>query len=215
MRRIAASSSAPTMSRVRSLSLRCRVTTSEVANNSSLVTARTPSSSGVLGLQVLAPGDDVHAEGEADLGDLAAELAQADDPEPRTRELEAERALPTAVADVAVFSTDVPREGEDQAPGQLGRRHPQAGRSPHLDAQLATGVEVDRRVRHPRRDEQLEAGRVGQHPAGERRPFTHRDHDVGVAATRPPDASPSRCSVCTSRSNGAPATADNCCHGPS
>ena len=59
----------------------------------------------VLRLQVLAPRDDVHAEGEADPRDLAAEFAEANGSQPCTSEFKAERALPSAAADVAIFCT--------------------------------------------------------------------------------------------------------------
>jgi hemerythrin-like domain-containing protein len=134
----------------------------------------------MLGLQVLAPGNDVHAEGETDLGHLAAELAQADNSQARTRELEAESALPAPFANVTVLCADVARQREDQAPRQLRGRHPQSGSSSDLDAEFATRVEVDRGVRHPRGDEQLQGRCVAQCLAREGRAFAHGDHDLGV-----------------------------------
>ena len=70
--------------------------------------------------EVLAPGDDVHAEGETDAGDLAALAAEADDAEPGAGEVGADRLLPAAGADGGVLLRDVPGGGEDQPPGELG-----------------------------------------------------------------------------------------------
>ena len=134
------------------------------------------------------------------LGNLAAEVAETDDAEPGARELEAEGVLPAAGADLAVFGNDVAGQREDQAPGELGGRSPQATGASHFDAELATRVEVDRRVGHPGRDEQLEAGARLEQLTRERRAFTHRDDDRRRRAARRPSRRRRGASVRTSRS---------------
>src|SRR4029077_8040751 len=72
--------------------------------------------------EVLAPGDDLHAEGLADRADLGAELAEAEQAERLALEAGADRRLPLALAPSAILARDVAGEGEDETPGQLGRR---------------------------------------------------------------------------------------------
>jgi D-serine deaminase-like pyridoxal phosphate-dependent protein len=133
-----------------------------------------------LGLKVLAPGDDVHPEREPDLRDLGTELPEPDNAEPGARELEADSALPTALANPAVFDADLPGEGKHQAPRQFRRRAAQTRRSSHLDPELVACIEVDRGVGHASGDEQLQVGRLREHGAREGRALAHRNDDLGV-----------------------------------
>src|SRR3546814_440526 len=68
----------------------------------------------LLGGQVLAPGDRVHAEGLAIAGDQAAEAAEPDDAERRAVEVAAEADLPAAVAERLGLQVDAPGGGHDQ-----------------------------------------------------------------------------------------------------
>ena len=74
-----------------------------------LLDARDADVRGRLGGQVLAPGDDVHLQRLRDAGDLAADLAEADEAERAAVKLNAEARLPAALADQAVLVRDLPR----------------------------------------------------------------------------------------------------------
>jgi hypothetical protein len=87
--------------------------------------------------------------------------------------------LPAAGPDPGVLGADVPAQRKDQAPRQLGRRAAQPAGTPDLDAEVAAGVEIDRSVGHPRRHEQLQLPRTGEHLPRQRGPLPHGDHDVG------------------------------------
>ena len=117
---------------------------------------------GRLGVEVLAPRDHLHLERLRDLGDPLAEPPEAD---------EAERAAGSSgpivccqppVAHVPVLLGDVPRERDDQPPGQLDASGAaSAAGAAHGDAARG-GVHVDRGVRHAGRDQQLEVGQRGE-----------------------------------------------------
>src|SRR3954453_17710575 len=73
--------------------------------------------------EVLAPGDQIHADRLADLADLAAELAEAQEPERLAGELDAERRLPGhALLHAIVLVADLARELEHDADRKLGGR---------------------------------------------------------------------------------------------
>ena len=92
------------------------MTTSAVANSSSLLDPADADLGGALVGEVLAPGDDVHAEGLPDAGDLAAQPAEADDAEPGAGEVGADGLLPAAGADGGVLLRDVPGGARGSAP---------------------------------------------------------------------------------------------------
>ena len=71
---------------------------------------------GALVGEVLAPGDDVHAERLPDPGDLRPEPAEPDHAERGAGEVGADRLLPAAGADRGVLLRQVPGDGEDRAP---------------------------------------------------------------------------------------------------
>ena len=96
------------------------MTTSEVAKQLVAVDPADAVLGGALVGEVLAPGDDVHAERLTDPRDLAAQPAEADDAEPGAGEVAADGLLPAAGADGGVLLGDVPRDREDQRPGELG-----------------------------------------------------------------------------------------------
>ena len=133
---------------------------------------------GVGRLQVRAPGDDVHPEGETDRGDAPPQAAEPDDPEPLALEVAAGRLLPPARADRCVLLAQVLHEAQDERPRELGGRAAAAARPADHDAVVAGRVEVDRRVHHPRRHEQPQRRQPVEHGARERGALPHRDDDL-------------------------------------
>src|SRR5829696_8007862 len=75
---------------------------------------------GLLGGQVLAPGDRLHTEGEPDPRHRAAEPPQAQQPERLAGDPVSDAGLPAAVAHQGVVFGDAPCRAEDQAPGEFG-----------------------------------------------------------------------------------------------
>src|SRR3954454_5781522 len=87
--------------------------------------------------EVLAPGDQIHADRLADLANLAAELAETQEPERLAGELDAERRLPRhTLLHPIVLVADLARELENDAHGKLGSRLTRGFRAAHGDAAL-------------------------------------------------------------------------------
>src|SRR3954469_12486376 len=133
---------------------------------------------GALVGEVLAPGDDVHAEGDADAGDLGTEPAESDDAESPAREVAADGLLPATDAHGGVLLRDVAEGREDEAPGELGGGGRLRAGAADGDAQLGGGFDVDRLVPHAGGDEQLEVGQPFEDLAPEGGALAHRDDDV-------------------------------------
>src|SRR5581483_825460 len=75
---------------------------------------------GALGREVLAPGNHLHADGGADLADLRAEIAEADDAERLAVEIGAHRGLPAAArAHGLELLAQMTRQRQHQPDGQL------------------------------------------------------------------------------------------------
>src|SRR5580704_11331617 len=74
---------------------------------------------GLLGSQVLAPGNRLHIEGKANAGDRAAELAKAEQAERFAGDAVADAGLPAALAYKGVILGDPPHRTEDEAPGEF------------------------------------------------------------------------------------------------
>ena len=178
---IAASSAAPNRPRVRSLSTRWMVRTSDRASSSSLLDpgyAHLPAP--FLG-QVLAPGDDVHLEGQPDAGNPGAQLAQAHHPQGLAQESSAHGLLPAAFTRGPVLPRDVPEQPDDQSPCQLRRGSAHAGGAADRHAPFPGRGHVDGRVPHAAGYQQPEVGQALQQAPPERRPFAHHaDHLEGL-----------------------------------
>ena len=85
--------------------------------------------------EILAPGDHVHLEGQADTRHPLADLAEAQQTETPALQVAADRGLPRpAAAKREVFRHQMPGQRENQRPGQLRRRLGPAGRAAHGDA---------------------------------------------------------------------------------
>ena len=175
---ICASSWWPTRSRVRSESTRWTVTTSAVANSSSLLDAPDADLSGSLVGEVLAPRDDVHAERLPDPGDPLPQPPEPDDAEGGAREVGADGLLPAAGADGGVLLREVAGDGEDQRPGELDGAGGVRGGAADGDAALGGGRDVDGGVAAAGGDEQPEVRQPLEQGARERRPLAHGDDDV-------------------------------------
>ena len=102
-------------------STRCRLTTSARASSSSLVTRRRAGFGGALVGEVLAPGEDGHAERMAVARHAGADAAEADEAERLAREHEAGRRveLEAARAHRRFALRDAARGGEHQRQRQL------------------------------------------------------------------------------------------------
>jgi len=131
-----------------------------------------------LGCQILAPGEDLHAECPADGSDLASQPAEADHAERLAANASPDGPLPGAEADVAILLRDVAHEAEDQAPGELGRRIAERFRAGDDDATLGAGREVDGRVAKPARHQELQRRQLVEERARERCPLAHDDDDL-------------------------------------
>ena len=112
-------SSAPISPRVRLDSSRWTVTTSDGGEQLLPLDPADADLGGALVGEVLAPGDDVHAEGQPDAGDLAALPAEADDAEAWRRPGRCRRSPASRRRARRRPPGDVPGGGEDQPPGQL------------------------------------------------------------------------------------------------
>jgi hypothetical protein len=141
-------------------------------------------------VQVLAPRHHVHTERPADFRHLLALVAQADDAQPLAVQAGADRLLPGPAhaerrpASPAghlhpqVFLRNMPEQGQDEPPGQLRRRRPDAARAAHGDPARGRRLQVDRRVRHAGGDQQLQLRELAQPFGVERRPLPHGHDDV-------------------------------------
>ncbi len=110
--------------------------------------------------EVGAPGDDVHAEHLGHAGDLAAELAEADDTERLALDLGAGKGLPgLAGMHPRVLAADAAGEFQDQAHGQRRSRILAVLRAAEHDLAVLERLGVDRGVAHARRDQQLQLGK--------------------------------------------------------
>src|SRR5262249_30029963 len=69
--------------------------------------------------QVLAPGDTLHAKGETDAGDCAAEAAEAQQAQRLAGDAVADPGLPSALAQELMILGDPAGRAEDQAPGEF------------------------------------------------------------------------------------------------
>src|SRR6185437_5915852 len=103
----------------------------------------------------------------ADRTDLGAELAEAEKTERLALEAGADRRLPLALAHPAVLARDAAGEGEDEAPGELGRRIGQHVGAAYGDAARLRRRQVDRGVAHAGGDQQLEIGQALEERGGE------------------------------------------------
>lgn len=110
---------------------------------------------GGAGGEVLAPGRHVHAEGLADPGDPATDLAQAEQPERTAVQIGAEGALPgAAAAHGGALGDDAAGEAEDQRPGQFDGRLGVAGRTADGDTVPRGGFQVDGGIAHSGGDQE-------------------------------------------------------------
>ncbi|EPD60421.1 hypothetical protein HMPREF1211_05170 [Streptomyces sp. HGB0020] len=140
---------------------------------------------GVLLGEVVAPGADVHAEGEAHVGDPAADLAEAEQAEPAAVQIRAHRLLPgPAGAQGVVLLDDAAGQAQEQGPGQFDGRGRDARRAAHGDAVRLGGGVVDDAVAHPGGDEQLQPGQAGEQGGGEGDAFAQGDDDVEAVEGR-------------------------------
>jgi hypothetical protein len=145
---------------------------------------------GVRRVQVLAPRHHVHAERPADLRHPLALVAQADDAQPLAVQAGADRLLPGAAhaerrpagpaghLHPPIFRRDMPEQGQDEPPGQLGRRRADPARAADRDPAGGRRLQVDGRVGHAGGDQQPQPREAAQPFGVERRPLPHGHDDV-------------------------------------
>ena len=155
--------------------------TSERAKSSSLSTRSAPCSRARSGVEILAPGDRLHAHGGADPADLCAEIAEADEPKRLALEVKAERRLPAAAgAHRLELLAQMARQAKHQGDRDLGRRPARATRAADRDVVGLGGLQVDGGVALARGDQQLEVGELVEQRALEGRALAHdADHLEG------------------------------------
>ena len=130
---------------------------------------------------MLAPRHDVHPERLADTGDERTDAPQSEQAQPPPVQPDTDTGLPTSLPHRPVVGDDIARQRMDEAPCQLRRRRDDAGRPAHGHAPRQRRGDVDRRVRHPRRDEQPDGRDAREERVGDPGPFAHRDEDLRVA----------------------------------
>src|SRR5262249_25414873 len=135
--------------------------------------------------QVLAPGDDFHAERLSDFCRAGAELAQPEDAERQAFEVQPDRRLPRrAGLHPRVLVADAPGQFEHQADGNARGRTAHRWRAAHDDAALPGRGDVARRIAQPRGDEQLELRQFLDHGARESGALAHGAHDLELLQRR-------------------------------
>lgn len=143
---------------------------------------------GLLLRQARAPCQHVHAEAQlARDGGLGAEPSEAQEAQRFAAQRRHESRLPAASVgagrDVGGAADDVLGESQDQRPRLLVGRVVACRRvgfgfgAHHGDAELRRGRDVDGRVAHPCRHQELELRELAQHRARELRAFSHRRDD--------------------------------------
>jgi hypothetical protein len=144
----------------------------------------------MLGIQVLAPRHHMHAERPADIRHPPALVAQADHAQPLAVQADADRLLPAAAhaerrpagppgrLHPPVFLGNVPEQGQDEPPGQFGRRGPDPARAAHGDSAQGRRIQVDGRVGHAGGDQQPQPREPAQPLGVERGPLPHRHDDI-------------------------------------
>ena len=132
--------------RVRSLNTKCIDTMSAWRSSSSLDTSVAPTAAGLLGGQILTPGDDLHAERQCHLATFEPIIPSPMMPERLTREVIAEGVLPSAAAHRSGFGGEMPCACQNQRPGQFDRGTAEIAGMDHLDAARSGRFEVDRGV---------------------------------------------------------------------
>ena len=129
--------------------------------------------------EVLAPGDDLHAERLGDGGGADAELAEAEHAEREAVEVDADGGLPRlAGLHARVLVADAPGQLEHQADGDAGRRIAHRRRAADHHAALLGRRHVERGIAQAGGDEELEIRQLLDHGARERRALAHRADDA-------------------------------------
>src|SRR5579862_3284461 len=148
-----------------------------------LLDALDPLRGGLLGGQVLAPGDRLHAEGEADPADRAAEPAETQEAQRLAGDAVADAGLPAALAHQRVIFRDAAGRPENEPPSQLGGVLVAASRTPgpaHRDAAVLQRRHVERRIAHAGVKQQLKLRQAIDNPPRKRGALAHRRDDLAV-----------------------------------
>src|SRR6266403_3520081 len=120
-----------------------------------------PLLAGSFGGQVLAPGDRLHAKGEADPGDCAAEPPEAQKAEGLAGHTVADPGLPSALPHELMILGDMPGGAEDQPPGEFGGvliATAWTAGAAHGDTAILQRGHVERGVAHAGGDQECQLG---------------------------------------------------------
>ena len=137
-----------------------------------------PGCRGALRGEILTPGDDVHAERQADPRNVRAHVAQADDAECLAGHVIAHAALPAAGAQRGGLREEMARAAEDERPRQLDGGARGVARMNHRDAPLLGRGDVDRGVARPGRGDQFQPRQTLDHGARQGCPLPHDAHHL-------------------------------------
>ena len=152
-------------------------------NSSSFSTRSTPCAAAFSAGQVLAPGDRLHAKGEADAGDGTAEPPEAQQAERLAGDAVADAGLPSALTHELMVLGDAPGGAEDQPPGELGGilvAAAGAAGAAHRDAAILKRRHVERGVAHAGRDQQLQLRQALDDGFRKRRTLAHCRDKLGI-----------------------------------
>ena len=137
---------------------------------------------GALGGEILAPGQDLHAEGAPDRRHARPEPAEPEDRERPAVQRRADGLLPAALAHALVLLRDVPHQRQDQPPGELRRRvlRIAAAGVRDRDAALLRGRKVEGAVVRPGHDDELQGRQALDQRARHRHALAQEADDVEV-----------------------------------
>ena len=154
------------------------VTTSERSSSSSRATGSAPAARAASAVEVLAPREHVHRERAPDRGDARpggrGRSRRASGRPAPSRPWSASRRPGVAASSAGMWRSSARIRPQVSSAGGLGER---PGAADH-DAARGRGGDVDRRVRHPRGDEQPQARQGVEHGGVEGRALPHGDDRV-------------------------------------
>nr|BFE42956.1 hypothetical protein GCM10017547_08490 [Pseudarthrobacter oxydans] len=129
------------------------------------------------GRQVLAPGQHLHPEGLPVGRNAAPDLAKSHNTKGFSCQLESHRGLPGTGAQGVLLGCQVPGDGQQECPRQLGSGGGRTRSSADGDALLGSRGNINGGIRHPGGYQELEAGKFLEHFARKGGPLAHGNHN--------------------------------------
>ena len=125
--------------------------------------------------EILAPGDDVHAESLCHLRDALAEIAEPDQTEGMSKKVGPHRRLPgLAGLHAGILFTDVAGEIDHQSDREFGCGMLCALGPTHKDAAILGRRDIDRGILQPGGHDQLQVRQLLDQAARKRGPLAHQ-----------------------------------------